>query len=67
MKVNSSMPRGSAPISRPAKASCHGTNIRRKFSNALATRGLWPFARSEHGVGRRSDELGIYYKGIYFI
>ena len=35
MKVNSSMPRGSAPI---------------------IPRGLWPFVRSEHGVGRRSEE-----------
>ena len=37
MKVNSSMPRGSAPI---------------------IPRGLWPFVRSEHGVGRRSEERG---------
>ena len=46
MKVNSSMPRGSAPI---------------------IPRGLWPFVRSERGVGRRSDERRRFYKGIYFI
>ena len=45
MKVNSFMPRGSAPI---------------------IPRDLWPFVRSEPGVGRRSDER-MKYNGIYFI
>ncbi len=41
MKVNSFMPRGSAPI---------------------IPRGLWLFVRSEHSVGRRSDERMKCYK-----
>ena len=41
MKVNSSMPRGSAPI---------------------IPRGLWPFVRSEHGVGRRYEERRKYWE-----
>ena len=40
MKVNSYIPRGSAPI---------------------IPHGLWLFVRSEHSLGRRSDERMEYY------
>ena len=56
MKINSFMPRGSAPKPGGLKPYCFGTNIHRMFSKALATPRPLAFVRSEHGVGRRSDE-----------
>ena len=35
-------------------------------STPIIPRDLWPFVRSEPGVGRRSDER-MKYSGIYFI